>query len=243
MKAVVAAVLLLVTAGAPAAEPLGHQITVKGEGKVAVPPDYVSLEMMVSADGQNVEALKAEVDAKTARLLAVAAKFQIGAADVKSDGMTVDKVYETDRNDNDVFKGHIVTRTLTLQLRKFSEYEALAHELIEAGADRLTGLTAGVDDEAKLHKPALAAAAQDARVKAQAIAESLGIRVGPPIEAGENRLWHDESLVQTAAKGYDEIVVTGSRIRSRPLPVLFTPQDVEVEATVWVRFAIEPAKP
>ncbi len=39
----------------------------------------------------------------------------------------------------------------------------------------------------------------------------------------------------------EEVYVTGSRIKSTS-PLGFTPRDVEVEAEVWVRFSIEPAK-
>lgn len=243
MKAVTGALILLAFTAVAAAESIEHQVTVKGEATVHVPPDFVVIDLAVAAEGADIERLKLEVDDKAAKLLEVAARLQILAADVKSSGVRVSREFETDRNDNDVFKGYSVRRTMEIKLRKIADYERLAQALVDAGMEQVESIQVGVDDESKLRSPALAAAAKDARSKAAAVSEALGIRIGLPIEVGEERLWYDENLVQIAPGGlYGEIVVTGSRARSSTNPLGFTPRDVAVEAEVWVRFSIEPAK-
>jgi uncharacterized protein len=243
MKAVTGALILLAFAAVAAAEPIEHQVTVKGEATVHVPPDFVVIDLEIAAEGPDIERLKQQVDGKATRLLEVAAKLQIPAADVKSSGVRVSREFETDRNDNDVFKGYAVGRSLEIKLRKIADYELLAQALVDAGMEQVHSVQVGVDDESKLRNPALAAAAKDARSKAAAVSEALGIRIGLPIEVGEDRLWYDENLVQIApANPYGEIVVTGSRVASSTNPLGFTPRDVAVEAELWVRFSIEPAK-
>lgn len=242
MKAVTGALILLALTVVAVAEPIEHQVTVKGEATVRVPPDFVIIDLAVAVEGADVERLKLEVDDKARRLLEVAARLQIPAADVKSSGVRVSREFETDRNDNDVFKGYSVGRDMEIKLRKIADYELLAQALVDAGMEQVDSIQVGVDDESKLRNPALAAAAKDARSKAAAVSEALGIRIGLPIEVGEDRLWYDKNLVQIApGNSYGEIVVTGSRIKSTS-PLGFTPRDVEVEAEVWVRFSIEPAK-
>ncbi len=242
MKAVTGALILLAFAAVAAAEPIEHQVTVRGEATVRVPPDFVVIDLTIIAEGADIERLKLEVDEKASRLLEVAAKLQIAAADVKSSGVRVSREFETDRNDNDVFKGYSVGRDMEVKLRKIADYELLAQAMVDAGMEQVDSIQVGVDDESKLRNPALAAAAKDARSKAAAVSEALGIRIGLPIEVGEDRLWYDKNLVQFApGNSYGEIVVTGSRIKSTS-PLGFTPRDVEVEAEVWVRFSIEPAK-
>jgi uncharacterized protein YggE len=242
MKSIFSAALFVVAATALAGEPIEHQITVKGEGLAEVAPDFITIEMNIVASGADTARLKQDVDDKVVRLLEVAAKHQIAPADIKSSGVSVSRNFETDRNDNDVFKGYEVARALDIKLRKIPDYEALAQDLVAAGMEEVEQVQVGVDDESKLKLPALAAAARNARLKADAVAESLGIRIGLPIEVGEDRLWYDKHLVQLATDGYGEIVVTGSR-RGKANLLLFTPRNVEVQAEVWVRFAIEPAKP
>lgn len=242
MKAVTGALILLAFAAVAAAEPIEHQVTVRGEATVRVPPDFVVIDLTIIAEGADIERLKLEVDEKASRLLEVAAKLQIAAADVKSSGVRVSREFETDRNDNDVFKGYSVGRDMEVKLRKIADYELLAQAMVDAGMEQVDSIQVGVDDESKLRNPALASAAKDARSKAAAVSEALGIRIGLPIEVGEDRLWYDKNLVQFApGNSYGEIVVTGSRIKSTS-PLGFTPRDVEVEAEVWVRFSIEPAK-
>lgn len=242
MKFFASLILLIAAISAAAAEPIERQVTVKGQGKALVTPDFVLIEMSIGAEGADTARLKEEVDDKTSRLLDVAAKFKIAARDVRSSGVNIGQVYESDRNDNDVFKGYQVGRSLEVKLRAISDYEAFAQELVAAGMESVESIKVGVDDESRLRAPALAAAAKDARVKAQAVSESLGIAIGLPIEVGEDRLWYDDNLVQIAPSGgMGEIIVAGSRSRSNFSPLLFTPHDVEVEAEVWVRFSITPA--
>lgn len=191
MRMVTGLVLGLATTLSWAAEPIEHQITVKGEGLAEVAPDYVTIEMNIVANGMDTARLKQEVDDKMHRLLEVAGKFQIAPTDIRSSGVSISREFETDRNDNETFKGYQVARALDVKLRKISDYEALAEGLVSAGMEEVESVQVGVDDESKLKLPALAAAARNARVKAAAVAESLGIGIGLPIEVGEDRLWYD----------------------------------------------------
>lgn len=242
MKTIAGLLLAAATSVSWAVEPIEHQITVKGEGIAEVAPDYVTIDMNIVGNGMDTARIKQEVDDKILRLLEVAARFQIAAADIRSSGVSISREYETDRNDNETFKGYQVSRTLDVKLRKISDYEALAQGFVAAGMEQVESVRVGVNDESKLKLPALAAAAKNARLKADAVADALGIRIGLPIEVGEERLWYDKLLVQVATDQYQEIVVTGSRARTANL-LLFTPRNVEVQAEVWVRFAIEPSRP
>jgi uncharacterized protein YggE len=156
----------------------------------------------------------------------------------------VEREYETDRNDNDVLKGYKVSREIDIKLRALGKYEEFAQALVDAGIDTLQEVKGDVDDRPALKERALAAAARNARSKAQAIAGELGITLGSPIEVGEDRLWFNLPLTQRAGDSYGEVVVTGSRrLQNTPVTVLvFTPHNIEVDATVWVRFAIAPGK-
>ena len=239
MRTLVTTALLLLAASA-ASEPIEHQITVKGEAKVRVPPDFIVVEIGIAAEGPEVARLKQEVDDRTARLMDAAAKVQIPAKDLRSSGVAISRVFHSDRNDNDIPRGYEVSRDLHITLRKIADYESFAQALVDAGTNVVDNVVVGVDDESRLKNPALAAAARNARSKALAVSEALGIHIGLPIEVGEDRLWYDENLVQIAqGNSLGEIVVTGTRSKSSN-PLAFVPRDVEVEAEVWVRFSIQP---
>lgn len=241
MRTIAALALLSTALCAAAADSF---VTTKGEAKIEVPPDFALLPINLMAVGSDLEALKRGVDERTEKVLAAAATHKIAGADIQSSGIHVEREYETDRNENEVLRGYKVSREIDIKLRALAKYEEFAQALVDAGIDTLQEVKGDVDDRPALKERALAAAAKNARSKAQAIAGELGITLGSPIEVGEDRLWFNLPLTQRAGDGYGEIVVTGSRrLQNTPVTVLvFTPHNIAVDATVWVRFAIVPRK-
>lgn len=247
MRTIAAIALLLIAMTAAAADSF---VTTKGEASIEVPPDFVRLQINLMAVGLDLEAIKQGVDDRTVKVLAAAAQLQIAGADIQSSGIQVEREYETDRNDNDILKGYQVNRDIEIKLRAIVKYEEFAQALVDAGIDGVEDVQGGVDDRSALKERALAAAARNARSKAQAIAGELNFTLGVPLEVGEEKLWFSQSLTQRAGEGYSEVVVTASRRSSSALfgntPVVtslvFTPHSIKVDAVVWVRFAIVPGK-
>jgi uncharacterized protein YggE len=241
MRIIASIALLLAAMGAAAADGF---VTTKGEAKVEVPPDFALLSIHVLAVGSDLEVIKGNVDERTEKVLRAAAAQKIAGADIRSSGIHVEREYETDRNDNEVLKGYKVIREMDIKLRALGSYEEFSQALIDAGIDTLEDIQGGVDDKSALKERAVAAAAKNARTKAQAIASELDITLGSPIEVGEDRLWFNLPLTQRAGDDYREVVVTGSRrIAGTPIAsIVFTPHNIEVDATVWVRFAIVSGK-
>ncbi len=54
MKAVTGALILLAFAAVAAAEPIEHQVTVRGEATVRVPPDFVVIDLTIIAEGADI---------------------------------------------------------------------------------------------------------------------------------------------------------------------------------------------
>ena len=109
--------------------------------------------------------------------------------------------------------------------------------MVEAGIDELEDVRSGVDDKYALERAALEGAAKAAKLKAEAMASGLGIRLGMPVEVGEDRLMPSLTLRQQMAEGdvLEEVVVTGSR-RGIIDPMLFVPANIKVRGVAWVRF-------
>lgn len=215
-------------------------LTVVGQGEASMRPDFVELSFTVQATGASAERAKADVDARTARVLDVLEAHAIDDADKTFSGLLVSQNYISDRNGNETPGDYDVARSFDIKLRKFDEYELLVGGLVEAGIDGIASAESGLDEPAALTHAALKAAAADARLRAEAIAEGLGATLGSPIEVGQDRLYPQEEFQLNIAGGsrFEEIIVTGSRI-GRPPPLEFVPGDIEATGTVVVRFAIE----
>jgi uncharacterized protein len=247
MRAIVALALLFAAMSAAAADSF---VTTKGEATVEVRPDFARIQIELLAVGPDLDKIKADVDDRTVRVLSAAAKLAVAGADIDSTGVQVEREYESDRNGNDTLRGYRVSRDITVKLRAIDRYEEFAQALVDSGVDEVADVQGGVDDRTALKQRALVAASANAKSKARAIADELGIALGAPIEVGEEKLWFNQSLVQRTNDAYGEIVVTASRQRAAagavsgtPVTLVFRPSNFKVDAVVWVRFRIEPAKP
>jgi len=241
MKSTLATILLILAVlhSPVATAQTGRLLTVKGEAEVEVPPNFVQLEVLIAADHEDVDDAKADVDARTRRAINAVESFEIADEDLSFSGLGVERNYEYDRNENERLVGYSVARTIEIKLRRFDDYEQLVHLLVEAGIDELQDVRSEVDDESVLERAALEGAAKAAILKAEAMASGLGIRLGMPIEVGEDRLIPSLTLrQQTANDGlFEEIVIVASNRRIVD-PLQFVPKDIKVLGVVWVRFEI-----
>ena len=121
-----------------------------------------------------------------------------------------------------------------------NDYEALSAALVQAGVGELNQIQSGVDDEAQLKMAALEAAARDARTRALAVTNGLGVELGMPVEVGENQLRPLLNFQQGNASGraLDQIFMSAERRGAAELPPLFVPGNIKVSATVWVVFEL-----
>ncbi len=227
----------LLTASGPAS---GERfLTVRGEAEVKVPPDFVRVEVMLEAQERNVEAAKRDVDERAREVVEAIEAVGIEKEDLVISGVEVEPQYRYDKNDNETLIGYRVGRGFEIRLRDLSQYEILLALLVDAGISAVQDVTSGVDDRYSLERAALEEAARNARRKADAMATGLGIKLGLPLEVGEDRLLPQTAIRQRMAAGdqIQEIVVTGMR-KGVVDPLLFVPDDIRVRGVVAVRFEI-----
>lgn len=240
MKSLVLTFLLFLSMAAHAAPPL---ITVKGKAETESAPDYVGVSANIIAIAKTVDRAKSEVDTKARAVFNAIEGFEIADKDLSFGGMSVDREFEYDRNDNEKFVGYSVSRDIEIKIRKFQNYELIVEALIRGGVTSVSSPYAAVNDEAALKTAALKEATAIAKKKAQEIAQGLGVDVGHPYEIGEDRLPSQGEFRQRRSYGreIEEVVVTASRVGNLkdydPLP--FIPDNIKVHATVWVSFTIE----
>lgn len=216
-----------------------RSLTVKGEATAEVPPDFVSMTFDLTAREDRVEKAKDDVDRRMARVLAALSTFEIADEDLAFGGVEVEQAFKWDRFDNDVPIGFDVSRSIEVRLRAVEDYESLVQALVAAGIDDLRGVSGGLDDPATLEQAALAAAAENARRKAEVLAATLDVRLGPPIEVGEDRLVVSPRFGQVVAdEMMTETVVVRAQERGVPDPLPFVPDVIEIQGTVEVRFEV-----
>lgn len=174
--------------------PTGPYIEVSGHGEVHVAPDMLKVSMTLEKTSMDAKVARADVEARAAKVLALARKLGLADKDIDAPAVTVEPQYEWHNGSNgdgkQVLVGQHVTRSIMLTLRDVSRYGDLVDGLFAAGVTRLDGVAPDTSARDKLQQQALGLAVNAARAKAQALASAAGVDLGAVYrisEEGESR--------------------------------------------------------
>jgi uncharacterized protein len=185
MKTALFASLLLLAPLASPADGLPDQayISVSGHGELQVAPDIAYISITLQKTAPDAQAARADVEARTAKVLAVARKLGIADKDIDAPSISIQPAYEWDRkqpNDAPVQRlvGQHVTRSVMLTLRALDKYGELADGLVQSGVTTAYGVGFDRSDRAAQEQKARALAVADARDHAAGLAQSAGVNLG-----------------------------------------------------------------
>ena len=160
------------------------RLTVTGDAEIKVAPDRVVISAGVESRSPQLASAKARNDTAIAAILAVAAKEQVAAADVQTDFIEINPVYQsrdsTESRENYLIDYYRVHKTVAITLRDVSRFERLLTAIINAGANRVYGVDFQTSELRKYRDQAREMAVKAAIEKAQAMASAAGLRVGKP---------------------------------------------------------------
>ncbi|MGH7739136.1 MAG: SIMPL domain-containing protein [bacterium] len=162
------------SAGTP---PTERTITVEGEGAVTAVPDQVEMDFSV-----NEEALKAEAASDLARVemkkvLATLKNFGVAEKDIKTMGYRVAPKMKYDNGETKKI-GYGVSNQIRVIVEKMDTTGKILDAVVQDGVADVDGPIFSFSDPTRLKLEALKAAVQDARSKAEAIAQSSGVGLG-----------------------------------------------------------------
>lgn len=172
------AVVLCAAAVLADSEPQARSITVAGEGKVEVEPDYAEIVLAVSITKTEAAEAKAEVDAVFVKLMKIFEELKIKAEDINSTRMYMAPEYRYIK-DTMTFQGYEVTRKAHVTLRDIDKLEALLQRAVEAGVTHAHDVSLHHSKEEQLRKQALEKACAAAKNKAEFVATQFAAKVGP----------------------------------------------------------------
>lgn len=218
---------LLVPAGAFAdGLPSSPYVEVSGHGEVRVAPDLAYVSLTVEKTGLDAKAARANVEARAAKVIALARRLGIADKDIQAPAVTVDPQYEWRQvqggEGKQVLVGQHVTRAITLTLRNLSRYGELADGLFAAGVTRLDNVEPDRSDRNILQQQALAQAVRDAHAKAEALADAAGVALGAVYRISE----------QSADRGPRPLMMAAARMGGGNAQPEFPSGEIEIDADV-----------
>lgn len=236
---------LWLTASAGAAPQEGERadvstLSVRGSAKVEAAPDEATVRLGVLAQEPTARAAQSRANETAAGILRGLAELKIPDSEIQTSELRLSPVYASIPQPRPTPANHqepkIVayqaTNVISVHLTDLSRVGPAIDAGLEAGANRLEGVTFGLQDERPVREEALRRAVREARAKAKVIAAALEVELGEVLEVSE-------SGVSVRLPRLPEGVMMMRAEAASPPPTPVAAGQITVSADVSVRYRIE----
>jgi uncharacterized protein YggE len=197
-------------------------ISVTGLAEIAVAPDEVRLTLGIDSHDKELALARANNDNRVKKLMALAHTAGVDPKNIQTSALTMGPEYSAEKIPK--LLGYQVSQIVTLTLTDLSKYEALMTGSLQAGVNRVDGISFLVADSKKYRDEARLKAVRAAREKAKAMAAELGQTIGKPWEITEGADFDAQYVnanFSVRSKGMamseDEATVAGGEVTIRAL--------------------------
>jgi len=175
--------------------PIFNSISVNGEGEVLSIPNIATFSFSVSADAGTVNEAQAQVTEKVDAILAELKDLGIEDKDIKTTDYSVWPKYTYAPvactpvycpPSRQVPDGYTANHNISLKIRSTAQVGETLAIVGDNGATNISGVTFTTEDPEILIAEARAKAIEDAKSKAEVLAEELGVRLVRVISFYEN---------------------------------------------------------
>ena len=151
-------------------------ITVSGEGKVVGIPDVANVDLGMTVERTTVAAAQKENTRVMNELLQKLKDTGVDSKDIQTTSYTVYPAY--DWNDGkQTLRGYGVTQNVHVKIRDLDKVGDILGRAGELGTNQIGGISFSVDDPEQLRQQARVKALENAKAKAQALAEVAGVKL------------------------------------------------------------------
>jgi uncharacterized protein YggE len=160
-------------------------ITVSGYGEVSVPPDEATLTLGFESVAATPRDAISEVAESAQKLVELLDELEIPSGKRTTTGVQLSEAGEHDQQGRWQHRGYRAVERFTVAASPEILGELIGAAVDRAGA-RIEGPSWRVATDNPARKDTLRAAAANARERAEAVADELGVRVGAVVEAKED---------------------------------------------------------
>ena len=188
IRSVAIALALLLVAGPSLAEERRPTISLTGSGQVSVTPDIATIFVGVESQAETAAAALADNSQQAGQVIAALKDAGVVSPDIQTSNFSVSPIYnnrKTLSSGGPAVDGYRVTNQVIAKLRDLDALGDLLDVLVTSGANRIGGISFGVDDDAAALDPARALAVEDARHRAEVYAKAAGVELGPILAISE----------------------------------------------------------
>lgn len=188
MRILLIAVIMLINPVISNAQDVLRRMTITGTGEVFVAPDLATVNLGVSSfNKQASQAMALNSQAMTAIFKALKGA-DIESRDIQTASLSLNPQWDRRSNSNNQPKiiGYNAVNTVTVRVRDLTKVGPVLDLLTKLGANRINGISFGIQKPRPHQDEARKRAVKDARTKAALYVGAAGVALGQIISINEN---------------------------------------------------------
>ena len=192
-----------------------RQISVSGTGRVDLAPDMATVRIGVTHQDEDAAAALQQTSDAVAAMLARLTELGIAARDVQTAGLSLNPVWRDrpEQQGQPMPWGFEASNVVSLRLRDIAALGEVLDALVADGANRLDGVSFGLQDPEASMDEARRLAVADARRKATLFAEAAGVALGKVIDLTETGMATPRpQMMEMAAMRADSVPVAAGEV-------------------------------
>ncbi|KPL18443.1 MAG: hypothetical protein AMJ93_13795 [Anaerolineae bacterium SM23_84] len=218
------------TGAGSAATPPNRSITVVGMGKAYGTPDVANVTIGVETSDESVQKAVDDNAAKMTDIIAALKDLGIAGKDIQTSNFSVWAEREPQRLEVEGAEGPVTYRVnnqVSVKVRDLGLLGDVLDQVVAAGANNIYGIGFSVDDPSDLQAEARANAVEDARARAESLAELNGVQVGDVLSISE--------VITGAGPVYERAAAAVPYGAGAPIE----PGELEVQMSVQITYAMQ----
>jgi hypothetical protein len=219
-------VIFCLPASAQQSEPTTG-ISVSGTAEVGAAPDIAYVVLGVRTRSAQAAEASSSNAAQMQRVIQAIMALDIPQADIETVQYSLQPFYEYPRDGTPRLVGYEATNLIRVTVRNLGIVGRVIDAAVSAGANVVQGTTFALSDESEIRATALTKAVEDAKTKANVMAQALGIRLGVLLKASE-----------TVPPIVYPVAARAMEAGAPETPII--PGQIQVRATVNLVYAIFP---
>jgi uncharacterized protein YggE len=210
-------------------------LTVAGTGQARVAPDEATVRLGVLAQGATAREAQNQVNRSAQAVLDAIRKLGIPPERIQTTGLSLNPQYAQGRPDQGPrITGYQASNTVTVRVEDLSKVGPVIDAGLTSGANNLDGVDFGLRDDAAARAAALTDAVKSARIKAEALARALKVKLVEIVEVAEGGV----SISPPPSPFRGRVALAAEAMATTPVSA----GEVGVEASVTIRWRIEPER-